>query len=257
MNALTNEGEALVLNLFRGVDIPAGTKVELVAYTAVSTDDDGVSQSVEVSDTGYSRKAVTFNDPEAGTAGRRKCVSNVDVEFGPFDTTGGQITSYGIAVDDVVVIRGLATTPKDIVKGGVIKVKAGELYPSLRGASDSFLDAVLNYVCKGHAVTAPESVHAGLFSDAGELADPGCSRLPVVFNAPQPDQDSSALTISNQQGGSWVATEDWPLVNRGKLFDQAGNELAVLVFPVEMNLTNYAAGDELILAAGLIVIKVG
>ena len=249
MSAFTDVGETLYLNFLRGQDLPAATTIHLVAYTTVSADD-GNTQSVEVTDTGYARQVVSFGDIEDGEGGiGRQCANDSLVEFGPFAVTGGQITAIGVALDGSVVWRDHCE-PRNIVAGERIAFDIGKIvFKSSGKLSNAYRDKIIQSCCKGQAVTAPTEIKVGLFSDSGELADPGYSRPLITFKEPVNAESGTAKVIKSNDAGLITATQAWPDISGMQTFDQDDTQVFALTLGAEHQISGLLANDKVELPA--------
>lgn len=85
---IANEGNDLALSLLLHIGSPSAPSAVYVGLTTViPTEASTLSTITEVSDTGYSRQAVTFSTP-ADSSGKRATHNTAQITFGAF-TNGG------------------------------------------------------------------------------------------------------------------------------------------------------------------------
>lgn len=127
MGAVSNLLEnALINHVFRNVVYTPPAAIYVALYTSDPTDAD---TGTEVSGGGYSRQAVTFNEPTDGKA------SNVDdIVFPEAETDWGTVTHIGLRDDATagnLLWHGPVTQSRLILAGDQLIIKAGTLVVGL------------------------------------------------------------------------------------------------------------------------------
>lgn len=123
--SLTNEGEALALNLLlrNTGTMPTNIYIGLASNTAGSIDETATLASLtEVDDVGYSRQEVVFNAPIL-ISGKQTVDNNAQLEFGPWDSDEDAGVTYVFICDAETGTSGTLlgilelTTPKSPLAG--------------------------------------------------------------------------------------------------------------------------------------------
>ena len=120
---IADEGNDLALSLLLDIGTPtAPTAVYLALTTVIPTETTTLATMTEVSDTGYSRQAVTFSTP-ANDGGKRATHNTAELTFGDFAVGGIEIVG-AVLTDAASGTSGTAIAIFDL--GTTIYTNAGQ-----------------------------------------------------------------------------------------------------------------------------------
>lgn len=238
----TNYFEGLMLNLARGSNITAPTKLYLELFQ--SNPGDTGTGGTPISYSGYARQEIVFTEPAADGNGL-SMQNNAEIAFAESPINAGTVNYVGV-YDDLtggnMWLYGQLDTPLVVNAGVSPTFRSGQVKWLWSGnLSDYYRRAIMNTLrgtsCSGF------SPYVGLRNGVNEFSGNNYTRTSVTMTAPE-QQASGAAMISNSSGIiSSVANGNWGTCNTVCLYDAETNGhpyLEISISAVSM-VTGYAA----------------
>jgi hypothetical protein len=216
----------MILNLLRGVSATAPTSV----YMGLYLNNPGESGAgVEVSYSGYTRKAVTFSAP-AAMSGGIGIKNSEEVTFTQTPSAVGTVTHIGLhdsSVGGNMLLYAELTEPLSIDANEAPVIVTGEAMWWLTGAmSTAYKTKVLNLLrginCAGF------SPYLALFNGnpeggGSELSGTGYARVPLTFGAPSEQASGQMQITTSVRASTERATTSWGTWSYTAVFDATSN----------------------------------